>query len=190
MEANRIRFFKEQRYGIITFGTPYSLEREFRRILILNKLQFNDKRLAMVLNFHNKIRVCLLLFLLGSLGLLTGCGPKNPWGDVYPVEGTVTFDGNPASRLEVTFTPEQGRPSVGGTDDNGKFKMEYTIRQSGVQAGKSRVMLSIPMGSQGQNDAAKKVVEVMKSRKEPYHVEITKKEKDLRLDFTSADLKN
>jgi len=161
----------------------------FRRILFLNKLRYNFMRLAMVPNFHDKIRVCLLFLLLGSFALLAGCGPKNPWGDVYPVEGTVTFDGDPASRLEVTFTPEQGRPSVGGTDDNGKFKMEYTIRQSGVQAGKSRVMLSIPMGSQGQNDAAKKVVEVMKNRKEPYFVEITKKEKDLRLDFTSDDLK-
>ena len=143
----------------------------------------------MVSHFQVKVRVCLFLFfLMISLSLFAGCRPKNPWGDIYPVEGTVTFDGTPASRLEVTFMPEQGRPSVGGTDENGKFKMEYTIRQSGVQAGKCRVSLTIPMGAQGQNEAAKKVAEVMKGRKEPYYVEITKRETDLRLDFTSDDL--
>jgi len=142
----------------------------------------------MLLHFYNNIRVSLcLVFLLSTFGLLAGC-QKNQWGNIYLVEGTVTFDGAPASRLEVTFIPEQGRPSVGATDENGKFKMEYTIRQSGVQAGKSTVTLAIPMGSQGQNEAAQKVAEIMKNRKEPYTVEITKKEKDLRLEFTSADL--
>ena len=142
----------------------------------------------MALYFHDKIRVCLCSFVLLCIFFLPGCEPSNPWGDVFPVEGTVTFDGSPASRLEVTFMPEQGRPSVGGTDDNGKFKMEYTIRQSGVQKGKSRVSFSIPMGSQGQSEASHKVVEIMKNRKEPYFVEITKKEKDLRFDFTSKDM--
>ena len=40
------------------------------------------------------------------------------------------------------------------------------------------------MGSHGQNDAAHKVVEAMKNRAEPYTVEITKVEKDLRFEFT------
>ncbi|MGL6194218.1 MAG: hypothetical protein ACRC2T_05290 [Thermoguttaceae bacterium] len=129
----------------------------------------------------------IFIFLL--VCVTPGCQPGNKWGKIYKVEGTVTYEGEPAQLMEVTFMPQAGgRPSTGVTNKEGKFKMQYTIRQEGVQSGEHNVNLTIPVGSTGQNEASHKVVEIMQNRKEPYRVTVEKNEKNLIIDFKASDL--
>lgn len=87
-----------------------------------------------------------------TLLLVLGCGPKLPY-EVVPFSGTVTYQGKPVPGLPVFFFPEQGRPSNGFSDENGKFSMIYTARVDGVQTGKGHfyIELSLNDGSKYNN---------------------------------------
>ena len=73
--------------------------------------------------------------------LLAGCetGPA-----LAPVEGTVTLDGNPVQGAEVEFEPtgEGGRPSVGITDANGHYELDYTMKEKGALLGEHIVRIT------------------------------------------------
>ena len=81
----------------------------------------------------------LLLFLLPA-----GCGSDT----LYPVEGSVTFNGQPARGATVVFFPE-GDDSLtavvpsGGVGDDGTFTIS-TNGKPGAPAGKYRVVVHIP----------------------------------------------
>ena len=75
-----------------------------------------------------------LLFFVGLLALLSGCGPKGP--AINYVEGVVTLDGEPVDGANVSFAPKQmGAPggidgtllAGGRTDTNGKYTLSTTI---------------------------------------------------------------
>jgi hypothetical protein len=67
--------------------------------------------------------------------LLAGCSGSN----VVPVSGTVTYKGQPVPNAYVHFVPENGRPSMGETDANGKFTLTYDPENKGAERGKHRV---------------------------------------------------
>lgn len=95
----------------------------------------------------------LLLCLIGaSLPLWIGCGPKLPY-EVVPFAGTVTYQGNPVPGLPIFYSPEEGRPSNGYSDKDGKFNMVYTARVDGIQTGKGTfyVELNIDDGRKYEN---------------------------------------
>jgi hypothetical protein len=66
-----------------------------------------------------------------------GCSSNGP--EVVSVEGVATLGGRPVPNLELNFFPEEGRPSWGITDANGRFKLNYTRGQDGARVGKHRV---------------------------------------------------
>jgi hypothetical protein len=70
--------------------------------------------------------------LAAVLGTAAGCdsGPK-----LVKVSGVATYGGKPVPNLRITFQPEKGRPSVGDTDDNGKFTLRYDPEHDGVLVG-------------------------------------------------------
>ena len=72
------------------------------------------------------------------LVVISGCG----YTDVAPVTGTVTLDGQPISGASITFQPESGRPSYGGTDQNGNYKLFYSMEQNGAVIGACTVSVS------------------------------------------------
>lgn len=59
-------------------------------------------------------RLCLGSIVLALL--LAGCGPKGP--KLYPVQGTVTYNGQPLPEGDIVFSPT----SPGEVDDHGKIK--------------------------------------------------------------------
>lgn len=79
-------------------------------------------------------------FFVGSLLslLATGCGSGYSLGTVT---GTVTLDGKPLPQATVTFSRGKGRTSVGTTDEQGRYKLLYTVNQQGAEPGLTRFLL-------------------------------------------------
>ncbi|MCA9203132.1 MAG: hypothetical protein KDA59_08805 [Planctomycetales bacterium] len=82
-------------------------------------------------------RSVLMLLLSVSLLPLVGCGPAGP--KTVPVSGTVTLNGQPVPHLVVHFMPDEGRPSWGYTDEQGRFTLNYTRDRDGAELGKHKV---------------------------------------------------
>ena len=73
---------------------------------------------------------------------ITGCGG----GDLAPVSGTVTYDGEPVPKLKVIFSPEPvgdkgtaGPYSKGVTDENGRFELATRYKDPGAFIGMHRL---------------------------------------------------
>jgi hypothetical protein len=72
-------------------------------------------------------------------GLLAGCGGSG----VVPVSGTLTYKGKPVPNAFINFVPQGGgRPSMGETDQNGRFTLVYDPQTKGAQVGKHRVFVT------------------------------------------------
>jgi len=84
-----------------------------------------------------------------SVVLLAGCGSSGP--ELATVSGVVTMDGAPLKHAFVTFVPEAGRPSFGGTDDNGHYELVYTNDRNGAIAGSHTVRVSTKRASDPEN---------------------------------------
>ncbi len=69
---------------------------------------------------------------LGIMLAVTGCdsGPK-----LVKISGVATHNGQPVPNLRITFQPEKGRPSMGDTDDKGKFTLKYDPEHDGAVVG-------------------------------------------------------
>jgi hypothetical protein len=73
-----------------------------------------------------------------SLLMVSGCG----YTDVAPVTGIVTLDGQPLVGASVEFMPEVGRPSYGGTNEQGFYRLNYTMEQDGAVIGPCTVRVT------------------------------------------------
>lgn len=73
----------------------------------------------------------------------SGCGGGSDKPELGQVSGKVTMDGKPLPKVVVTFNPEDGRPSLGETDDQGQFTMMY-LGEPGAKVGKHVVSISTP----------------------------------------------
>lgn len=80
-----------------------------------------------------------LLPLLMSLGC--GSGPDDQ-PQVAPVQGVITVNGQPRENLQIMFTPEKGRPSMGTTNENGEYTLTYLRDIEGAMLGKHTVQIS------------------------------------------------
>ena len=77
----------------------------------------------------------------------------------HEVTGTVTLDGKPLPGATVIFQPEDGsRPSIGVTDESGRYELGYTQKVKGALVGKHRV--SITTGQEGEDDSGETVIVV------------------------------
>jgi len=81
--------------------------------------------------------VCVL-----GLTLCVGCGGGEEGPELGQVSGVVTLDGQPVASADVTFTPDQGRPSMGQTDDEGKYRLRYSAESDGALPGMHSVSIS------------------------------------------------
>ncbi len=85
------------------------------------------------------MRKSLSLLLMLWVGLLVGCGSA----DMGSVTGTVTLDGKPLAKALLRFEPVNGeRASMGETDDNGEYKLEYSLQKSGARVGEHKVTIT------------------------------------------------
>ena len=127
------------------------------------------------------VLVCLLMS-------ISGCGgPDLPY-EVVPLEGTVTYQGEPLEGVTVHFRPTEGRESTAISEEGGKFVMRYTHGVDGVQKGTGKFFLTMPeqMGglasSQGSSSAAlAEAVKKYSSENTTLETEITEPNKNYEL---------
>jgi hypothetical protein len=62
------------------------------------------------------------------------------------VTGTLKYKGKPVPNVLVNFVPEAGRPSVGRTDNEGRFTLDYDRTTKGAELGKHKVFVMLPPG--------------------------------------------
>jgi len=82
------------------------------------------------------------LLLLVSAAVLVGCGAPTANYSMIPVEGTITFEGEPLSNAEVMFDSPDGPRGFGVSDDNGMFSVKTRQFGAGLPAGKYRVLVT------------------------------------------------
>lgn len=91
------------------------------------------------------------LFLVLLTASFSGCGQAS---DGRPplglVEGVVKLDGQPFAGAFVMFVPENGRPSVGTSNSDGKYVLEYLQDVPGAAIGSHEVR--IVTASQGTDE--------------------------------------
>lgn len=89
---------------------------------------------------HNK------MLMTGFLLCIVGCGGTSESTlEVFPVNGTVTVDGETLPFVTVTFLPQKGTKGVGGygaTDESGNFTLKYRDQRDGVPEGTYRVLFT------------------------------------------------
>lgn len=81
----------------------------------------------------------LCLMLLACLGCFGGSSVP-----LANVDGVVTKDGNPVAAATVVFSPTEGRPSSGKTDEKGVFHLQFTEDYQGAVLGQHSVTISLP----------------------------------------------
>lgn len=87
------------------------------------------------------VLVSCLTLLATTATAFVGCGGKKG-PELATVYGKVNLAGKPLPKAQVQFVPEQGRPSVGMTDDAGKYELQYTDNENGAMVGKHTVRIS------------------------------------------------
>ncbi len=86
--------------------------------------------------------LCQLGLAFGALSV-AGCGSGLPAPPpLAAVEGTVTLDKQPLPGAIVLFEPENGRNSIGMTDDQGVYRLEFDAAHKGALVGKHKVRLT------------------------------------------------
>ena len=83
--------------------------------------------------------------------LLAGCSSDAP--DLVQIDGRVTRGGQPVSGILLQFEPEEGRPSWGQSDAQGRFKLHYNKYYEGARIGKHKVFVAFPNSPETPYDA-------------------------------------
>ena len=108
--------------------------------------------------------------LLCAVAALAGCGGGKI--KVYPVEGTVTYNGEPLAGVDVAFHPSDAKndtsyPPHATTDDQGKFKLMTFVKDDGAPAGEFKVAVAFAV--QAADDGADQVKKLAFQVPEKYH---------------------
>ena len=123
---------------------------------------------------------------------LAGC---NEGPQVVTVSGILTYKGKPVTNAFVDFFPEDGRPSFGETDGEGRFKLIYTRKLDGALVGKHKVSVRLRPETRAEQEAimqgkrprmSKEMQESFdkySAEKSKIVVEIDDKTRDLKLDW-------
>jgi hypothetical protein len=90
-------------------------------------------------------RTYLLLIVLTCVSLIGGCsgGRNRDYSELglVDVTGAVKLDGTPLPAATVIFESPQGQRSIGVTDANGFYHLQYSSEESGVTPGEKVVRI-------------------------------------------------
>jgi hypothetical protein len=78
----------------------------------------------------------------GCMLSVVGCGGGADVPAVFPVTGVILRDGAPLANANVEFLPDNGRPSSGSTDKDGKFVLEYLQGARGALKGSHKIRVA------------------------------------------------
>jgi hypothetical protein len=87
---------------------------------------------------------CLAVLAVPALLVLASCGKEDDGlGKRYPVSGTVTYNGSPLEKGEISFVTEDVSKNFGatGTITNGSYTLSMGGEGDGAQAGKYKVTI-------------------------------------------------
>jgi hypothetical protein len=75
--------------------------------------------------------------------VMASCGSDDGLGKRYPVSGTVTYNGQPLEKGEISFVTEDLRKNYGasGNISNGSYSLSIGGNADGAQAGKYKVTI-------------------------------------------------
>lgn len=81
---------------------------------------------------------------LAGLCLLTiGCGRNSKREPVYPVSGTILYEGQPVAAADVTFfCAEKKRSAFGRTNAQGQYKLSTFAPNDGAVAGSHVIVIT------------------------------------------------
>src|SRR5689334_17355476 len=84
-------------------------------------------------------RMIPLVAALAAALSFVGCGSGGP--EIVEIEGTVTRAGKPVPNVRIYFMPDDGRPSWGVSDAEGKFMLDYDYDHDGAKVGRHKVWI-------------------------------------------------
>jgi hypothetical protein len=92
---------------------------------------------------HSGLTRVLALCLSATLGgLVLGCGDgEDAHPATVPVQGKVTYKGEPVPKGTITFQPDGGRPAVGEIQPDGTYQLSTFGDKDGAIPGPHKVMI-------------------------------------------------
>jgi hypothetical protein len=89
-------------------------------------------------------RRMLAMLALPAVVVIASCGADDGLGKRYPVSGTVTYNGNPLEKGEISFISEDLKNNVGasGKITNGSYTLSTGGNNDGAQVGKYKVTIT------------------------------------------------
>jgi hypothetical protein len=89
----------------------------------------------------------MLLSIVAALAavIISGCAEVDAGGDLVPVAGLVTLDGQPLAGASVTFVGTSGESGAGGvaiTADDGRYELAHFREGTGAAPGDYKVLIS------------------------------------------------
>lgn len=93
-------------------------------------------------------RITIGLLVMAVCFPLVGCS-SGSGVEIGEVTGRVLRNGKPVASADVSFFPEQGRPSYATTDSAGIYTLAYDAEQNGAVVGTHTVSVSIAAGEAG-----------------------------------------
>ncbi|WP_222434821.1 peptidase associated/transthyretin-like domain-containing protein [Blastopirellula retiformator] len=90
------------------------------------------------------------LILTASVAVcFVGCSGNGNTPPLGEVSGHVTLNGAPLDGATVEFDPENGRPSIGVTDADGNYTLQFRAGASGALVGKHSVRIRSQRSASG-----------------------------------------
>jgi hypothetical protein len=79
-----------------------------------------------------------------ALLVMASCGSDDGLGKRFPVSGTVTYNGNPLEKGEISFISEDMKNNIGasGKITNGSYTLSTGGNSDGAQPGKYKVIIT------------------------------------------------
>ncbi len=110
-----------------------------------------------MLPFHAN-RYLVALATAGLLVIAASCGSDDSFGKRYPVSGTVTYNGAPLEKGQISFVPEDAKTGVGATGEiqAGAYALSTAGGNDGARAGKYKVTIT---SKEDSSEAAKAAFE-------------------------------
>ena len=86
----------------------------------------------------------LAILAVPALLVMASCGTDDGLGKRYPVSGTVTYNGKPLEKGEISFVTEDLTKNFGATGiiTNGSYTLSTGGNDDGAQAGKYKVTIT------------------------------------------------
>jgi len=92
----------------------------------------------------SKSRAIFVVGLLAASAVMAaGCQSRAPGTpDLAPVTGTITVDGKPADKANVSFEGPGNKVSFGNTDTAGRYELNYIHQSKGAAIGANTVKIT------------------------------------------------